>query len=106
VDLGAHVPPETFAALRDLAAAVVALTPSLDDPWRSRRAQESALRAAGEATVGLERTANLAASHIVAQVRSIAVDLLHSVGIHGPEARAAVREAASEAAEAALKAED
>ncbi len=103
VDLGAHVPPETFAALRDLAAAVVALAPSLDDPWRSQRAQESALRAAGEATIGLERTANLAASHIVAQVRSIAVDLLHSVGVHGPEARAAVRDAANRAAAEALE---
>ncbi|HEX6391215.1 MAG TPA: FUSC family protein [Solirubrobacteraceae bacterium] len=94
VDLGAHIPPETFAALRDLASAVVALAPSLEDPWRSERAQESALRAAGEATLGLEQTANLATSHIVGQVRSIAFDLLRTVGVDGPEARAAVRSAA------------
>jgi hypothetical protein len=106
VDLGANVPPETLAALRDLAAAVVALAPSIDDPWRSQRAQDSALRAAGEATVGLERTANLAASHIVAQVRSVAVDLLRSVGVDGPEARAAVRSAAIAAEAEALKRDD
>jgi hypothetical protein len=102
VDLGAHVPPETLGALRELAAAVVALAPSLDDPARSERAREHALRAAGEATIGLERTANLSASVLVGQVRSTATDLLRSLGVEGVAAREAVRAAAKDVAAEAL----
>ncbi len=98
VDLEAHVPPETFSALAALGDAVDALAPSLDDPDCAERARAHALRAAGEATLGLERTANLAASHIVAQVRATSYDLLRSLGVEGEDARAAVRQAAREAA--------
>lgn len=98
VDLDAHVPPETSHALRELASSVVALAPSLDDPRRSARAREHALKAAGEATLGLEQTANLSVSVIVGQVRATATDLLASLGVTGAEAREAVREAARDAA--------
>ncbi len=67
-------------------------------PRCAERARAHALRAAGEATLGLERTANLSASHIVAQVRATSYDLLRSLGVEGEDARAAVREAAREAA--------
>lgn len=80
MDLDADVPPETIAALRELASAVRALAPSLDDPTRADRAREHALAAAGQATLGLDRTQNMASSAIVGQVRSTATDLLRVLG--------------------------
>ena len=65
VDLEAHVPEDTVDALRDLAEAVRALAPALDDPQRTSQARELALTAAGRATLGLERTGNLSASVLV-----------------------------------------
>jgi hypothetical protein len=103
VDLEAHVPAETTHALRELASSVGALAPSLDDPQRSARAKEHALKAAGEATVGLEHTANLSVSVIVGQVRSTATDILASLGVTGPDAREAVRAAARDAAAEQLR---
>lgn len=98
VDLDANVPPETVHALRELSSSVLALAPSLEDPQRAARAREHALKAAGEATLGLEQTANLSVSIIVGQVRSTATDLLGTLGVHGEHAREAVREAARDAA--------
>src|SRR4051794_34306252 len=100
VDLDAHVPEESVAALRDLAAAVTALAPSLDDPTRAERAREHALAAAGRATLGLERTANLSASVIVGQIRSTATDLLRGLGEGPQEAADDVRHAAADIAAA------
>jgi uncharacterized membrane protein YgaE (UPF0421/DUF939 family) len=98
VDLADNVPPEAIRALRELAAAVRALAPSLDDPARAGRAREHAVRAAARATLSLERTANLSTSVIVGQVRSTATDLLRAIGIDHDEATAAVRAAAAQAA--------
>ena len=94
IDLEAHVPDESVAALRDLAAAVTALAPSLDDPARAERAREHAIAAAGRATLGLERTANLSASVIVGQIRSTATDLLRGLGEDNQQAAEEVRHAA------------
>lgn len=105
VDLEAHVPDESIAALRDLAAAVTALAPSLDDPARAERAREHALAAAGRATLGLERTANLSASVIVGQIRSTATDLLRGLGESQEEAAQEVRSAAAGLAAAELEAD-
>jgi uncharacterized membrane protein YgaE (UPF0421/DUF939 family) len=102
IDLEANVPPESIAALRDLAAAFVALAPSLDDPQRAERAREHALVAAGRATLGLERTANLSASVIVGQIRSTATDLLRGLGESNADAIDDVRHAAHDIAEAEL----
>ncbi|WP_354700795.1 FUSC family protein [Paraconexibacter sp. AEG42_29] len=100
VDLAAHVPPETPAALRELASAMVALAPDPVDDARAARAREHALKAAGLATLGLERTGNLSASVIVGQVRAMATDLLKGLGATDAEAvedvRAAVRRAADD----------
>jgi uncharacterized membrane protein YgaE (UPF0421/DUF939 family) len=103
VDLDAEVPPEAIRALRELAAAVRAIAPSLDEPHRADRARERAVRAAALATLGLERTSNLSASAIVAQVRSTAADLLRGLGMDGDEARQAVRGAAAELERAELE---
>lgn len=103
IDLDAHVPPESVAALRDLAAAVTALAPSLDDPQRAERAREHALAAAGRATLGLERTANLSASVIVGQIRSTATDLLRGLGEGTDQAADDVRHAAADIAAAELE---
>jgi hypothetical protein len=63
--------------------------------------REPALRAAGRATLVLERTGNMSVSVIVGQIRSTATDLLTGVGMDPEAASAAVREAAArfEAAE-------
>jgi uncharacterized membrane protein YgaE (UPF0421/DUF939 family) len=103
VELDADVPPEAIRALRELAAAVRALAPSLDEPERADRARERAIRAAAAATLGLERTANLAASAIVAQIRSTATDLLRGLGMEGDEARQVVRGAAADMERAELE---
>jgi hypothetical protein len=95
------VPPEIAGALRDLAQAVRALGPALDDPARAEEVREPALRAAGEASAVLERTGNMSVSVIVGQVRSTAADLLAATGATYDEAADAVRLAAREAVDAA-----
>lgn len=94
VDLKSHVPPEDVGAVRDLAVAVRAM----GQDGHADAAREAALRAAGNATLGLERTANLSATHLVAQVRSTAVDLLRALGLEGEAAQDAVRRAAADQA--------
>ena len=100
IDLEDNVPPEVAAALRELAVAVRALGEALDVPDRAAAVRESALRAAGHATLVLERTGNLSVSVIVGQIRSTAVDLIRGSGLSYEDAadavRAAVREVESE----------
>ena len=101
IDLDENVPPEVSDALRELATAVRALGDALaerDDPAAVR---EPALRAAGQATLVLERTGNLSVSVIVGQVRSTAVDLMRGSGMSYEEAASAVRDAVAEAEAAA-----
>ncbi|MET0686037.1 MAG: FUSC family protein [Solirubrobacteraceae bacterium] len=97
IDLEENVPPEVSDALRDLAAAVRALGRALDDHGQAAEVREPALRAAGTATLVLERTGNLSVSVIVGQVRSTAVDLIRSTGISYEDAAEAVRAAARDA---------
>jgi hypothetical protein len=104
LNLDDRIPPEVADALDDLAAAVRALGAAIesDDPDAAKAVHGPALRAAGTASAVLERTGNLSVSVIVGQVRSTAVDLLRGAGVDGQAARAAVRDAAREAEEAAL----
>jgi uncharacterized membrane protein YgaE (UPF0421/DUF939 family) len=96
IDLEENVPPEAAAALRSLADAVRALRGAIEDPGRAGEVREPALRAAGQATLVLERTGNLSVSVIVGQVRSTAVDLLRGSGMSYEEAAEAVRAAVRE----------
>jgi uncharacterized membrane protein YgaE (UPF0421/DUF939 family) len=96
IDLEDNIPPEVADALRDLAAAVRGLAEALDDPGRAVAVREPALRAAGKATLVLERTGNLSVSVIVGQIRSTAVDLLRGAGMSYDEAADAVRGAAAQ----------
>jgi uncharacterized membrane protein YgaE (UPF0421/DUF939 family) len=98
IDLQAGVPEETLVALRDLASATIALAPDPLNAARAARARAHALDAAGRATLGLERTANLSASVIVGQVRSIATDVVKALGATDGEAVDAVRAAVRELA--------
>jgi uncharacterized membrane protein YccC len=91
IDLEENVPPEVGDSLRSLADAVRALGGAIDDPGRAGEVREPALRAAGQATLVLERTGNLSVSVIVGQVRSTAVDLLRGSGMSFEEAVEAVR---------------
>ena len=97
IDLEENIPPEIGGALRALAEAVRALRAAIDDPDRAGAVRAPALRAAGEATLVLERTGNLSVSVIVGQVRSTAVDLLRGSGMSYDDAAAAVRRAVREA---------
>ena len=98
-DLRAHLPELTVEAVADLARAVRALGPALDDPARGGPAREAVLQAAGRASLGLEQTANLSATVIVGQVRSTASDLLKVLGVAPEEAAPEVRAAAARAVE-------
>jgi uncharacterized membrane protein YgaE (UPF0421/DUF939 family) len=100
IDLDENVPPEAAQALRSLADAVRALSGAIDDPARAGEVREPALRAAGQATLVLERTGNLSVSVIVGQVRSTAVDLLRGSGMSYDDAADAVRGAVREAEDA------
>ena len=84
--LDENVPPELGEALRDLAAASRALEAALEDESQIEAVRETALRAAGRATLVLERTGNLSVSVLVGQVRSTAVDLLRGTGLSYDEA--------------------
>ena len=94
IDLDENVPPEVADALRELAVAVRGLGDALDDPDHAEAVRTPALRAAGMATLVLERTGNLSVSVIVGQVRSTAVDLLRGSGMSYDGAVDAVRGAA------------
>ena len=96
IDLDENVPPEVADALRELAAAVRGLADALDDPGRADAVREPALRAAGKATLVLERTGNLSVTVIVGQIRSTAVDLLRGSGMTYDDAVEAVRGAVEE----------
>jgi hypothetical protein len=97
VDLDENIPREVSDSVAELANAVRALAFALDDPEQAGAVREPALRAAGLATLALERTGNLSVSVIVGQVRSTAVDLLRGTGMSYDDAANAVREAAKEA---------
>ena len=94
--LGENLPPEIADAVRDLAAAVLALREALADPDRADEVRTPALHAAAKATHVLEQTGNLSVTVVVGQVRSTAVDLLRGSGLTYDEAAALVREAARE----------
>jgi uncharacterized membrane protein YgaE (UPF0421/DUF939 family) len=94
VRLDENMPPEVAEAVRELAEAVRALQAALGDPARADAVRPHALRAAGGATLVLERTGNLSVTVVVAQVRSTAVDLLRGSGMSYDDALEAVRVAA------------
>jgi uncharacterized membrane protein YgaE (UPF0421/DUF939 family) len=94
--LGENLPPAIADAVRDLAAAVLALRVALEDPDRADDVRAPALHAAATATRVLEETGNLSVTVVVGQVRSTAVDLLRGSGLTYEQAAALVREAARE----------
>ena len=97
IDLEENIPPEVAESLGELAAAVRGLEEALDDPDRADAVRDPALRAAGKATLVLQRTGNMSVVVIVGQVRSTAVDLLRGSGMSYDEAAEAVRGAVAEA---------
>jgi uncharacterized membrane protein YgaE (UPF0421/DUF939 family) len=94
LSVGDNVPAPVPDALRDLAEAVRTLDEYLDDPAGEPAVSEPALRAAAQATLVLEQTANLSVSAIVVQVRATAVDLMRGWGLERGEAERRVQEAA------------
>jgi uncharacterized membrane protein YgaE (UPF0421/DUF939 family) len=94
LSVGDNVPSPVPDSVRDLAEAVRTLDEYLDDPAGRPVVREPALRAAAQATLVLEQTANLSVSVIVAQVRALAVDMIRGWGLARDEAERLVREAA------------
>jgi uncharacterized membrane protein YgaE (UPF0421/DUF939 family) len=92
--VGDNVPAPVPDAVRDLAQAVRTLDEYLDDPAGEPAVSEPALRAAAQATLVLELTANLSVSAIVVQTRATAVDLMRGWGLDRDEAERRVHEAA------------
>jgi hypothetical protein len=99
IRLDESVPPQVAEAVRELAAAVLAFSRSLEDPGRAAEVHDHALSAAATATQVLEGTGNLSVSVIVGQVRSTATDLLQGTGMSHDEAADEVRRAAAVDAE-------
>jgi hypothetical protein len=94
LSVGDNVPAPVPESLRDLAEAVRTLDVYLEDPAGGPVVREPALRAAAQATLVLEQTANLSVSVIVAQVRSTAVELIRGWGLAREEVERLVHEAA------------
>lgn len=84
-----QVPPSYLVVLDDLARAVEILSEALTDNAAPERGR-SALLAVGRATGDLERIGGLSTEVVLAQVRSVVVDLLQVTGLDTGEALAAL----------------
>jgi uncharacterized membrane protein YccC len=96
---GDPVPPLLPEAVVDLARAVRALATYLEESGGPEEARRFALEAARKATEILKDRHDLAASVLVGQIRSAAVDLLRSTGMDQASALQALEEAAGRASE-------
>lgn len=77
-----RTPPDVTRAIRRLAAAVRAVEPALEgDSKSAEEAANAARAAASSANAALEETGNMSALHLIAQVRSTAVDVLRALGV-------------------------
>jgi uncharacterized membrane protein YgaE (UPF0421/DUF939 family) len=96
---GDPVPPPLPEAVLDLARAVRALADYLEESGEPDEARRFALEAARKATEILKERHDLAASVLVGQVRSAAVDILRSTGMDQSSALGALEETAGRASE-------
>ena len=96
---GDPVPPLLPEAVVDLARAVRALATYLEEPGGPEEARRFALEAARKATEILKDRHDLAASVLVGQIRSAAVDQLRSTGMDQASALQALEETAGRASE-------
>ncbi len=96
---GDPIPPQLPEAVLDLARAVRALATYLEESRGPDEARKFALEAARKATERLKERHDLAASVLVGQVRSAAVDILRSTGMDQASALRALEETAGRASE-------
>jgi uncharacterized membrane protein YccC len=96
---GDTVPPLLPEAVVDLARAVRALATYLEESGGPEDARRFALESARKATEILKDRHDLAASVLVGQIRSAAVDLLRSTGMDQASALRALEETAGRASE-------
>ena len=78
---GRSAPPELLDAIQDLGLAVWALAAELDEPGRNAHVRIPASRAATRATESFNATPEIELAEIVAQVRSIAIDLVRAAEV-------------------------
>ncbi len=84
---GEPVPPVLPQALRALAGALRLLRMDLDSGAEHDESRTSAVAAAEMATEALDQTGGFGGQIVIAQVRSLAVDVLHATGIGRDEAQ-------------------
>ena len=96
---GEAAPARLPEAVLDLSRAVKALATYLEEPGGPEETRRFALEGARKATEILEERHDLAASVLVGQVRSAAVDILRSTGMDQASALQALEEAAGRASE-------
>jgi uncharacterized membrane protein YgaE (UPF0421/DUF939 family) len=101
VELERAISPCLPAAIRDLSTAVQRLEGELASGGDHDRLRATIVAAAVTATEALNEERGFAIDVVVGQVRSIAVDLLRSLGIDQADAAEAIREAAGERGDAA-----
>jgi hypothetical protein len=94
LEVGDDVPAAVPEALRELAGAVARIRGGLADEEHRAAARREALRAGAIATRALDETSAMSVNVLVAQIRSMAVDLISGLGEEPASARSAVREAA------------
>lgn len=94
LEVGDDVPEAVPQAMRELAGAVATLRAGLEDAERRDRARRQSLRAGAIATRALGESSSMSVNVLVAQIRSMAVDLISGLGEEPSSARSAVREAA------------
>jgi uncharacterized membrane protein YgaE (UPF0421/DUF939 family) len=97
LEIGDDVPDVIPQAMRELADALATIRGGLDDPERRDQTRRRALRAGAIATRALDETSSMSVNVLVAQIRSMAVDLISGLGEEPSSAREAVREAADAA---------
>jgi uncharacterized membrane protein YgaE (UPF0421/DUF939 family) len=93
IDLKPSIPPETIAAIRSLAAGARLARSALRSPGDEAAAVETLLAAAELGGHARAADNGLSVAAIVAQVRSIAVDLLRALGTDNDDAVRRVRRA-------------
>jgi len=94
LEVGDEVPAVVPDAMRELAEAVASVRGGLDYPERREQTRRLALRAGAMATRALDESSSMSVNVLVAQIRSMAVDLISGLGEEPASARSAVREAA------------
>ena len=96
VELEHSVSPKLPASIRGLGGAAKALGQELDHPHEPDRVRTAILESAATASSALGEPHGFAVDALIAQIRSLATDLLRALGVEAAEAVEQIRAAAGE----------